>query len=211
MGGPSQKSDGRPSQKLAGRIRFVVAGAVRMATLNTAAVFEDFADRLNVGIPQIMACRNVMCTVIDEEVCRQFERNHPVETLFAEFEHPTGFQVTAAQCNQLMSIFGNANTTLHALNVAEAARLNASFEHYDPSGVTALAIRGHAAALVAAHLDKKASTGTGISTTVAPECASAVGGSGGASGSGSCAGASGVGGSGSGAGVCGGGAGSGGA
>lgn len=71
-------------QQLADHIHFVVAGAFRMETLNTAAVFEDVADRLNIGIPLIMEGRNVMGTVIGKEAYREFEGNHHVGTLFAE-------------------------------------------------------------------------------------------------------------------------------
>lgn len=57
-------------EQLAHRIRFVFAGAVRMVTLSTSVVFEEFADRLKVGIPLIMTGNNFMGTVIDEESYR---------------------------------------------------------------------------------------------------------------------------------------------
>lgn len=79
-------------QHLADRICFVVEGAVHMATINTAAVFEDVVGCLKVGIPQIMAGRKVIVTIIDEESYRGFKRTHPVGTLFAEGERPVGFQ-----------------------------------------------------------------------------------------------------------------------
>lgn len=115
-------------QYLADCIRFVVFGAVRIGTLNTAAAFEDVVDRLN-GSPEIMAGSNVMGTVIDEEDYREFERNHPVGSLFAEGVLPSGFQITAAKHNKLLSIFANTSTTRDALNVTEAARLNISLAH----------------------------------------------------------------------------------
>lgn len=60
-------------QQLDYRIRFVITGAVRMATLNTAAVFEDVADRYNVGITHIMAGGNVIGNVIDKEAHLELE------------------------------------------------------------------------------------------------------------------------------------------
>lgn len=92
-----------------------------MATLNTAVVLKDVADRLNIGISEIMADCSVMFSVIDEEAYSEFERNHPVGTLFAKCRRPLGFQVTATQPNQLVSILGNANTTRDVLHVAEVA------------------------------------------------------------------------------------------
>lgn len=41
-----------------------------MATLSKAAVLKDVAARLNVGILQIKAGRNLLDTVIDEEAYR---------------------------------------------------------------------------------------------------------------------------------------------
>lgn len=98
------------------RIRFVVAGAVCMANLSTAVVFEDFADRLNVGISQISAGQNVTGTFIDEDSYRKFDRNHPVGTLFSEYERPEGLQVTAAVINLCSSSGTRIRPVMHLMS-----------------------------------------------------------------------------------------------
>lgn len=97
-----------------------------METLNRAVVIKDIADRLNVGIHQIMAHRSVMGIVMDEEAYRDFEKNNPIGMLLQEGERPQGFQVSAVQRYQLVLTFGNQSTASEALRVAEMAQLNAS-------------------------------------------------------------------------------------
>lgn len=99
-----------------------------MEKINTAAVFEDVSDSLNVRIPHLMARRSVLGTVIDKKAYREFEWNKLVGTLFPEGERHPGFQVMAAQRNQLVSIFGSLGRTRDSLNVAEEARWNDSLE-----------------------------------------------------------------------------------
>lgn len=110
-----------------------------MATLNTAAVFEDVVDLLNIWISQIMTDFNVIGTVIDEQAYREFERNNPVGTLFPGVELPSGFQVTTAQRNRLVLIFFNVATTHDALNVSEVSRLIDSLARRDPNEAIPLA------------------------------------------------------------------------
>lgn len=100
-----------------------------------AAFFADVADRLKVGITLIMTWHNVTGTVIDEGVYDEFEQNHPVGTLVLESECSPGFWKTPVQRNQFLSIFGNAATTIHELNVAETAQPNTSVTRWHPSEV----------------------------------------------------------------------------
>lgn len=57
---------GRP--KLANCISFVIARAIRMETLNLTAIFEDVAELLNIGTPQIIQGHKVVDKIVDEEV-----------------------------------------------------------------------------------------------------------------------------------------------
>lgn len=137
-----------------------------MATINMALVFENVANRLKVKILQIMARRNVRRTIIDEKNYREFERNHPVGTLFSEDVRSAGFQATEAQRNQFVSNLRNANRTTDAFNVTEAVRLNAGLASWDPSDVTPSNSPAQAAALVVERLAEHASAVTGSFTTV---------------------------------------------
>lgn len=75
--------------------------------------------------------------------------------------------MTAAERNQVVSIFGNAITTRDALNVAKEARLNAGLELWDPSEVTPLASYAQAVALGTARLAEQASADNESLKTVA--------------------------------------------
>lgn len=82
------------SQLLDDCIVCVVKGAIRTATLITAAVFEDVADHLNVWIPQIILCHNVMGKVTGEDAYREFENNTSAVKVCEDGERPPNFQVT---------------------------------------------------------------------------------------------------------------------
>lgn len=142
---------------MADPIRFVVAGAIDMATLNTAAVFKEFADRLNAGILQILAGLYVIGTVIDDGAYREFELNYPLRT---ECEHHAGSQLTSVQRNELAYIFRNANRTCDVLNVTEDGLLNPNVAGWGYSEVTPLVSCAQTAALALVRLAEQASTST---------------------------------------------------
>lgn len=111
-----------------------------------------------------MAGRNVMGRIFDEKACCEFEQNNPV--LFPEGEPHQGFELTASQRNQLVSIFSNVDMTHDAQNVSEADRLRTAFAILDYSKLSTLAIRAQASALAAARFAEQASTVNRSLTTV---------------------------------------------
>lgn len=100
---------------LADGICFIAVVVVHMARINAVAVFEDVAMRILNCIPHIMAVRYIKSTLIDEDAYRDFEENNPVWYFFAEERPAPAFHITAAQRNQLISVFGDATATCTAL------------------------------------------------------------------------------------------------
>lgn len=113
-------------QHLADRIRFITAGAVRSSTRSGGTICEGAAVRLTDTILRIMTGEDLSRQVIDEDAYRAVEPN-TVGTLVNEVRPNPAFQMTYAQSDGLLSVFGNVGENEINLNRVSVIGLMPTF------------------------------------------------------------------------------------
>lgn len=103
-----------------------------------------------------MAGEDLTVKIIDEDAYGEFETANPVGSVFAEAQPDSAFQITAAQRNTFVSVFGGTRATRTGLQDAQRERFNTSISSWHPRDVNPLAALAQTAAILASQLAAQA-------------------------------------------------------